>query len=166
MAVWWLATSKNEGHCSYNELKYRKVLAQGWPALGDLSAFLPISNLEKFNNLIATLVDYVYEYDDKRGPGRILSNLINFDEGDLVVCTEGRSVKGIAKVGKDPEYRFDDGGGLYEYAQTIYPVTEWRDWDVKIAGTPPDTGTMGPIGITHMNKDSQRVIDAWEKLSS
>lgn len=42
MNIWWLATSKNEGHCSYNELKYRKILAQGWPNLGDLSAHYQI----------------------------------------------------------------------------------------------------------------------------
>jgi hypothetical protein len=42
--------------------------------------------------------------DDRKGAGRILSNLLKFREGDLVVCTEGRTVKGIAKVGKNPTY--------------------------------------------------------------
>ena len=164
MDVWWLATSKNEGHCSYNELKYRKVLAQGWSDLGDLSTFLPIQNNNKFNELINQMVDYIYHAYDDRDPGRILSNLISFKEGDLVVCTEGRNVIGIAEVGKNPKYRFDNGSGLYEYAQTISPINEWKDWDVKIAGVPPNTGTMGPIGITHVNKDKNLVINAWKKL--
>lgn len=55
----------------------------------------------------------------------------------MVLCTEGESVRGIAKVGVNPKYRYDNGSGLYEYAQTIYPVTEWKDWNVKLAGPLP-----------------------------
>jgi len=146
-------------------LKYRKVLAQGWPKIGDLSALIPIKDAAKFNKLIGGLVDYCYDgWNDPRDPGRILSNLIKFKEGDLVVCTEGRSIMGIAKVGKDPKYNFDDGDGRYEYAQTIYPVTEWQDWDTTIVGTPPSSGTMGPNGITLMGSSSQVIIDAWVAL--
>jgi len=173
MEVWWLATSKNDGHCSYNELKYRKVLAQGWPEIGDISAFESIldksagANDVKFIELINQMVEFVYEgWNDTRNPGRILSNLIRFKEGDLVVCTEGREVKGIARVGKNPKYKFDDGSGLYNYAQTMYPVTEWKDWNNAIVGAPPESGTMGPIGITHVQKDAKVFIAAWEKLSS
>ena len=48
MNIWWLATAKNDGYCSYNELKYRKVLAQGWSQIGDLRALLPLQNEEMF----------------------------------------------------------------------------------------------------------------------
>ena len=145
-------------------LKYRNLLAQGWESLGDLSAVLPISDEKKFNELINDMVRYIYNWDDKRNPGRILSNLVSFKEGDLVVCTEGRSVKGIAKVGENPKYRYDNGGGLYEYAQTISPVSQWKDWDNTVVGVPPDTGTMGPVGITHIKKDAALVSGAWNKL--
>ena len=165
MAIWWLATSKNEGHCSYNELKYRKILAQGWPLLGDLSALLPVKNEDSFKKIINELVEYVYDgWKDERDPGRVILNLLKFREGDLVLCTEGESVMGIAKVGANPKYRYDNGSGLHEYAQTIYPVTEWKDWDVNLAGKPPSTKAMGPVGINHYGGDKQVLLDAWKKL--
>jgi hypothetical protein len=34
MATWWLAIDKN--YTSYAELKHRKVVAQGWPDIGNL----------------------------------------------------------------------------------------------------------------------------------
>jgi len=36
MSVWWLAIAENEGHATYQQLKERRVVAQGWPDLGDL----------------------------------------------------------------------------------------------------------------------------------
>ena len=37
MAVWWCAIDKNKGWATYDELKARNVIAQGWPNLGNLS---------------------------------------------------------------------------------------------------------------------------------
>ena len=165
MAIWWLPTSKNEGHCSYNELKYQKVLAQGWADLGDLSALMPINDEGKFKEIINHLVEYVYDgWKDERNPGRIILNLLKFRENDLVLCTEGQTVKGIAKVGSNPKYRYDNGDGLYEYAQTISPIVEWKDWDTNLAGQPPTTKAMGPVGINHYGGDEQIILDAWENL--
>jgi len=165
MAIWWLATSKNEGHCSYNELKYRKILAQGWPALGDLSALLPVKDEVNFKKIINELVEYVYNgWKEPRDPGRVILNLLKFRENDLVLCTEGVSVKGIAKLGADLKYRYDNGAGLYEYAQTIYPVTEWKDWDVGLAGPRPPTKARGPAGINRYGGVESVISDAWGKL--
>ena len=36
--TWWLAIDKK--YTSYEELKHRKVVAQGWPELGDLRTLL------------------------------------------------------------------------------------------------------------------------------
>ena len=68
MNIWWLATAKRDGYCSYNELKYRKLLAQGWPQLGDLSVLLPlIKNEEQFQETINNLVESVYNgFKDSR----------------------------------------------------------------------------------------------------
>ncbi|MGB3919264.1 MAG: hypothetical protein WBL07_17660 [Thiothrix litoralis] len=165
MSIWWLATSKNEGHCSYDELKNRKLLAQGWSALGDLSKLRSLINDENnFKNTINKMVEDTYDcWIDKRNPGRIILNLLKFRENDIVICTEGTTVMGMAKVGKNPQYRYDNGDGKYEYAQTIYPVSEWKDWNTKIV-TPPTTSTMGPVGINRYGKNNQEIMDAWEKL--
>jgi hypothetical protein len=169
--TWWLATSKNEGHCSYEELKYRKILAQGWPKLGDLDTLYKTYIKYKIENKlidnINNLRSYVYNNSpENRNAGNIITNLFKFKEGDLVVCTEGETVRGIARLGENPKYRFDDGNGLYEYAQTISPIAEWVDWNINIAGKPPSPSSMGPVGIEGLVKDRQLVIDAWEKLKA
>ncbi len=37
MTIWWLAIDRNNGYCSYAELKERAVVARGWPQLGNLA---------------------------------------------------------------------------------------------------------------------------------
>lgn len=166
MNIWWLATAQNDGYCSYNELKYRKILAQGWPQLGDLSVLLPLTkNEEQFQETINNLVESVYNgFKDSRNPGRIILNLLKIQKNDLVLCTEGRTVKGIAKITSEPNYRYDDGGGQHEYAQTIFSVTDWVDWDESVVA-PPSTSTRGPVGIQQFQGDKQVIVDAYEKLT-
>ena len=165
MNIWWLATSKNEKHCSYNELKQRNLLAQGWSELGDLSHLLPLFEDENnFKNTINEMVKETYNgWIDTRNPGRIILNLLKFNENDLVIVTEGTTVMGITKVGKNPQYSYNNGSDKYEYAQTISSIKEWKDWNTTIV-TPPTTSTRGPIGINHYGKNKQELIDAWEKL--
>jgi hypothetical protein len=50
MSTWWLAISKK--HTSYNELKHRKVIAQGWPDLGDLRTLCPLVEAPLFRQSI------------------------------------------------------------------------------------------------------------------
>ena len=82
----------------------------------------------------------------------------------MVLCTEGRIVKGIAKITSEPNYRFDDGGGQYEYAQTIFPVTDWVDWDESVVAAPSTAG-QGPVGIERFNGDKEAILVAYEKLA-
>ncbi|OQB47424.1 MAG: hypothetical protein BWY02_02136 [bacterium ADurb.Bin157] len=164
MNIWWLATAQNDGYCSYNELKYRKVLAQGWSQIGDLRALLPLQNEEKFQETIRALVKYVYnDLEPADKPAYTILNLLKMQQNDLVLCTEGTTVKGIAKITSEPQYRYDDGGGSYEYAQTIFPVTDWVDWDESVVA-PPSTSTRGPAGIQQFQGDKQAILDAYEKL--
>lgn len=165
MNIWWLATAENDGYCSYNELKHRKVLAQGWSQLGDLSVLLPLIKHEgQFQETINNLVECVYDgFKDSRNPGRIILNLLKMRQSDLVLCTEGETVKGIAKITSEPKYRYDDGGGQYEYAQTIFPITDWVDWDESVVSL-PTTAARGPVGINRFNGDKQAILDAYEKL--
>ena len=167
MAVWWLATSKNEGHCSYLELKYRKIVAQGWPDIGDISALLPVRMKDEsaFIAMINDLVTYVYNgWNDSRNPGRVINNLLKISKGDFVLCTEGECLRGIARMHQNPNYRYDNGAGYFEYAQTVYPVTEWKEWDSDIVGEQPAIKAMGPVGINHYNADEEVIIAAWDKL--
>ena len=166
MAIWWLATSKNEGHCSYDELKSRQVLAQGWPCIGNLEALIPVTDEGLFITRINQMVKCKYSHVERRNPGRIIKNLVSFEEGDLVLCTEGKAVKGIARVGANTEYRYDNGvvPNKYEYAQTMGPIVEWKDWNIRLAGNPPPTKAMGPVGIDHYRRDEQIIKDAWSRL--
>lgn len=40
MATWWLAIDKN--FTSYAELKHRKIIAQGWPDIGNILTLCPL----------------------------------------------------------------------------------------------------------------------------
>ena len=143
MTVWLLAIDKN--HCSYEELKYRNVIAQGWPSIGDLSPLLPVKNEAKFREIIINLVSYFYEgWNDQRNPGRIMLNLVSMKPGDFVICCEGESIRGIAKISKNAEYHFQSPH-LYEYAQCMCPVSEWKDIDNDNHGI--KVKSMGPVGI-------------------
>jgi hypothetical protein len=152
MTIWLLAIDLD--CCTYKELKYRKVIAQGWADIGDLSPLLtkedqktPLlhgKNKDKFRKIISAYVTYVYGQDDKRDPGRIMLNLLSMNKGDYVICCEGETVKGIAKLSNDIKYDYQNPS-LYEYAQAIYPVTDWKD--IKSNDHGIKLSAMGPVGI-------------------
>lgn len=161
MTVWLLAIDRE--HSSYEELKYRKVLAQGWSAIGDLSPLFPVKNEGKFREIITNYVSYVYgDWVDKRDPGRIILNLSKFQKGDYVICCEGQTVRGVAKLTQPVEYHYDNPR-LYEYAQVIYPVTSWVDLsenDEKIK-----IKSMGPVGIQKYGGDPKYIASFFEELA-
>lgn len=149
MNVWLLAIDQN--YCSYNELKYRKVVAQGWPSIGDLSSLLPVHDEAKFREIITNLVSYHYQgWIDERDPGRIMLNLVSMEPGDFVICCEGESVRGIAKISTDAKYLFQYQH-LYEYAHCIGPVREWKDLQSGNHGI--KLKSMGPVGINKYGGD-------------
>lgn len=164
MTIWLLATGI--GHSTYNQLKERKVLAQGWPKIGDLSALLPIKNdpvkESKFKEIIKMLVTYVYDTPDdqalERKPGKIMLNLLKIKKGDYVICCDGKSVQGVAKITENCSYKYDDSGE-YDYSQTISPVTEWRDitkpHGIKLK-------SMGPVGIQEYGGEQSEIISMFD----
>ncbi len=148
MTAWLIAIDKQ--HCCYEELKYRKVIAQGWSRIGDLSPLLRIKDQGKFKEIITNYISYFYEgWKDKRNPGRILLNLLSIKKGDFVICCEGKTIRGIAKITTDLKYDFQNPE-LYEYAQCIFPVTKWKDTNnshgIKLK-------TRGPVGINKYGGD-------------
>lgn len=157
MAVWLLAIDRE--YSSYEELKYRKVLGQGWSAIGDLSPLLPVKNEQKFKEIITNYISYVYDdWTDARDPARIILNLIKFSKGDYVICCEGESVRGIAKLTETVKYHYDNPK-LYEYSQVIYPITNWVDldenYDIRIK-------SMGPVGIQKYGGNSEYIASFFE----
>ena len=155
MEVWLLAIDKK--YSSYEELKYRKVLAQGWSKIGDLSPLLPIKDSSKFKDIINKYVDYIYEdWNDSRNPGRILYNLLDIKKGDYVICCEGEKVKGIAYIEKELKYYFDNAN-LYEYCQTVFPVTNWKD--VKDQSHKISLKSRGPVGIQKYGGNKDYIVN-------
>lgn len=158
MTIWLLAIDRE--HCSYEELKFRKVLAQGWSRIGDLSPLLPVKNDDKFKEIINSYVSYVYDgWDDSRNPGRIVLNLTKIKAGDYVICCEGESVRGIAKITEDLSYNFDNPR-LYEYNQVVFPVTQWLDINETSHGI--KIKSMGPVGIQKYGGDKNTIISLFD----
>lgn len=93
MKVWWLTINRAMKN-TYLGLKYRKVIAQGWPGLGDLSIlanyFSPYwqENRPDFERLIQLLACPIYPADAAKPPAALknLYNLMNIAQGDLVVA--------------------------------------------------------------------------------
>ena len=166
MAVWWLAIDRNQQNASYEELKYRKVVAQGWPALGNLVTLLPLvqaGRRDPFCGAVQTLYECVYPGGQDE-VGRIMWQLLRLQEGDLVVGIEGGNVEGVRGIcqiehnGWD-SYRYDDPGAYHHnYAHTVGCPVEWIDWEFGFIPQPP---AQSVPGIRALQNDCQQVIDAW-----
>lgn len=166
MGVFWLAVDKD--YSSYLELKYRKVVAQGWGGVGDLVSLKPFhpKHEDLFIQNIQVLGDIAYKDADwwknkdreKSRCPTVMHNLMGLKEGDLIVATEGQTVKGICKMPSNglDSYRLDKG---FSYAQTVGFSAKWIDID-SFEFT-PNPGKI-PFGIHNVVNDRERVIKAWE----
>jgi hypothetical protein len=179
--VWWCSIDKDWS--SYLELKYRKVIAQGWRELGSLSFLCDgyediwQNNKDDFCKILQYLGKGYYGSDwwdentgewvrhgkDKNAP-TVMYNLLSIQQGDLVVATEGQSVKGICQIQKNgwESYRYDGDFG-FEYAQTVGGSVEWMDWDTNIFGPPPPRPAM-VLGVRRIRKNTIRTVEAWNQL--
>jgi hypothetical protein len=162
-------------HTCYDELKHRKVIAQGWRDLGDLTSLLgPLYDEEEmFKQVIQWMGDAAYSQDwwSEAGETRadreldrapaVMWNLLHLRGGDLVVGVEGTTVRGICQVTEDARtsYRYDD---LYEYAQTVSRGVEWIDWTEERFGPPPQVSAQSELGIRNLSSQSDAVVDAWK----
>lgn len=170
MDIWWLALDLN--HTSYEEVKHRKVIAQGWPEIGDLRTLYSIAkeptNEQLFKSVIHELARLHYG-DGARNVERApdpMWNLSQVRQDDLIVGIEGTKVRGICQAGKDAitSYRFDDSK-FYNYAQTVCAPVKWRDWDSAKMGEPPRAPGQSVLGIVRLRSEQERVIEAWNKLA-
>ncbi len=169
MGVFWLAVDTRDNRSSYLELKYRKVVAQGWGGVGDLVSLKPFHPNHKklFIQNIQVLGDIAYKdaywwKNEDRNESRcptIMHNLMGLKKGDLIIALEGRTVKGICQMPSDglDSYRLDKG---FTYAQTVGFGVKWVDWSEDRFGLPPNPPAI-PFGIDRLVNERQRVIDAW-----
>jgi hypothetical protein len=131
MSVWWLAIDEAQGNASYEELRERRVVAQGWPDLGDLQAGGRLAQLrtapEQYRpGLLSGWLQQAYPDKDFNN---IIGNLVNFfcgiTAGDFVIGRPGQKVAGICEMPPNPRYTYDD---QYDYSHGLGPVT-WYNWD-------------------------------------
>jgi len=170
METWWLALDRD--YTSYLEVKHRKIVAQGWSSLGDLSTLCPLvqnnGNWNLFEQVTQELARLAYGVNSgqiNRSPS-VMWSLLKLEDKDLIVGIEGTAVKGICQLNQNgwESYKYDDSGA-YEYAQTIGFPVEWVDWDANIFGfTPLPPNKM--LGVKRLQNDSARVIGAWQAYQS
>lgn len=166
MSVWWLAIDLE--YTSYDELKHRKVAAQGWPELGNLMTLCPLvgsGHKDPFMGTVAVLERIGHGHSGHAN--RVMWDLLKIRAGDLVVGIEGTSVKGICQLKKNGwesyHYHYPEA---YNYAQTIGFPVEWIDWNPNLFGSPPTTPAQGVQGVAGLQNESQRVTDAWIKYQA
>ncbi|MCX8500570.1 MAG: AAA family ATPase [Alphaproteobacteria bacterium] len=169
--VWGCGIDRKDDHSSYSELKKRGVVAQGWPALGDLSKLVD-KNLEEIYDGLLTIssenqvAQYMMNSKNEPVDGRspiikafkaLLSNE-GMKQGDLVIGYEGQIAKGICVIDSDAKYKFDNGDGEFEYAQCFGPVN-WIDWTDFTTESAPHPGQAPGI---FPSSEPERIIKLWK----
>ena len=169
MATWWLTLGPGpdveyplEAWTSYDEIKTRGVIAQGFRNLGDLSPLLPLviaNDQAAFHQKIEQLAQLVYGQTTQAMLN--LWNLMRIRSGDLIVArkTAPPEVVGVCQATRNgwQNYRYDPG---FEYAQTVSHPVKWVDWDDLQAEGPPNPPGM-IAGIVGLVAERDQVIQAW-----
>jgi hypothetical protein len=173
MNVWWMTINRAMGN-SYEKLKTRKVIAQGWPHLGDLSILIQNfdsywrNHRDEFEVLIQMLALPVYPRDAQHVPRALknLFNLMSITIGDLIVAVESDRgagmVMGICEAERNAwESYQQDNPGIYDYAHTVCFPVKWIDWEgVDI---PPPKPPAMIAGVQPMGREQAlRVEDLWK----
>jgi hypothetical protein len=170
--VWWLAI--NTQTTSFEELRHRKVVAQGWPKLGDISSlclFVPKHERE-FKRVIQLFGEvecstaYSEWAEDQRfdRTPSVLWRLLSLCKGDLVVGIEGTTVRGICEMPSCAKwtYRYQ---GAYDYAHTVGHPVEWVEWN-SVLGAPPRPPNQSVHGLRQLQSEREAVLAAWTRYRS
>ena len=133
---------------SYEEVKRRCVIAQGWSGSGDVSFFRYESNFDIYVNLI----------EGTKPKRNAFPGLFQISAGDIVLAFEGEKISGICEVPKNFEYIYQD----YDYSNSIFPV-KWIDWkDISNEAAPSGFRPPNPIFNIHQQKICAHVAKYWE----
>lgn len=166
MATWWLAIDRQ--YTSYDELKHRKMVAQGWPDLGNLLTLCPLvqgGERNAFIDAVGALERIAY--GNSSHAARVTWDLLSMKAGDLVVGIEGTSVKGICelRVNGWESYRYQSPEA-YNHAQTIGFPVDWVDWNPQVFGFTPTAPAQSVQGVAGLQNESQRVADVWSNYQN
>ncbi|MEA2098120.1 MAG: AAA family ATPase, partial [Patescibacteria group bacterium] len=178
VAIWIIGIQtgpkKEEQYSSYEELKKRRVVAQGWPELQDLSCLYKKTEkkIRKGINILGTGSENV----------RVFINMLKeIKHGDIVIGAEGTRLKGVCQIPEGVIYGYDNDGSFtainpsefnkddFNYAHCLFPVV-WVDWDMLGI---PEFGPGGQ-GVSHHfqnfrpdnQKDRNTVLNAWENYKT
>lgn len=136
---------------SYEELKARHVVAQGWSSSGDLS-FLVEDDVSQYISAICQEC----RYQDEGTLSRVLNVLKGVQPGVVFVATEGMEIKGICEIPPKFSYVYD---GDYEYANAVFPV-EWVDWSAFCSSMTQMNRSPGPMLNVH-NDVARYISSNW-----
>jgi len=118
--IWKIGIGPAGKWSSYEELKNRNVVAQGWYDSKDLS-FL--------SDLSENIYDYLSLIPDVKGSpsgNNAFRNLFRgIKSGHIILGLEGNEIKGICEIPNDYIYVYDT---QYQYSNAIFPVN-WINWE-------------------------------------
>lgn len=105
-------------YATYEELKQRHVVAQGWSEFGDLTFLLdPSEDIEEYLPRIT--------YGSQGGKNTFNQLFRKIKSGDIILALEGNQIKGIAEIPDKFTYCYDSE---FDYSNSLFPVT-WVDWN-------------------------------------
>lgn len=160
--VYWLAVAAITADVSYEELKHRMVIANGWPALNleSLLSFADAENREAFDAIFSALFKRAYPDGDAAPVARVFFDLLQLKNGDLIVAIEGTRVVGITELKVDAisTYRHD---AYHEYANAFCYGSVWIDWATVSSEFAPVAPAKGVKGIKRLQQDREKVLAAW-----
>lgn len=175
MTIWRISCSY-DGNNFYQELKKRKVLAQGWPFSGNLSwLFYSERHPDLLNNLgipinNEPLEDWIpiFADNDKKAFNAFKRLLKEIQSGDLIVGFSGNQPVGICEIPNNFVYFYEDRSDYenVEFKNCLFPV----NWIGSCGDLPLEdwfSAGQGIQGIEKANKfhgiDEEGIQDSWDQ---
>ena len=143
-------------YATYEELKQRHVVAQGWNEFGDLSFLQDVS--EKIDEYLPRIT-----YGSQGGKNTFNQLFRKIRSGDIVLALEGNQIKGIAEIPSRFIYYYDAD---FDYSNSLFPVF-WIDWNVFCKDSNlMSQGGQGAPGIVDcgLSEINNYISEHWESF--
>ena len=105
-------------YCTYDKMKAKNEVSQGWSEWGDLAFLSKEKDIETYLPRIC--------YGSQGGFNAFRQIFKDIKSGDIILAFEGNTIRGITEMPPDFIYCYDDEerGG---YANSLWPIN-WVDW--------------------------------------